>query len=304
MSKPPQPVRSRAPSLPLVWVVPLVALAVGGWMVLREIRQRGPEVAIEFADGSGVEAGRTVLEYKGVSVGKVTGVQLKPDLSGVVVQLRLAKEAQALAKGGGRFWVVRPEVGFSGVRGLDTLITGARINVRPGDGAIATHFVGLDHPPPPEESADGRTFVLHGDKLGSLSSGAPVFYREVKVGVVESTRLANDAASVLVRIHIEGPYIDLVRTNSRFWNAGGFSFKVNLFGAQLKDTSLESLLTGGISFATPDQQPLAAVAPENATFALTTEPEKEWEKWRPQIPIRSPASTDPTPATLPALIGR
>src|SRR2546423_11682039 len=118
MTAPPTPQVSRARSFSIVWVVPLLALAVGGWMIFGELRQRGPMIAIEFADGSGIEAGKTVLEHKGVTVGMVKAVELKPDHSGVRVQLRLDKSATSLATADAQFWAVRPEIGFSGVRGL------------------------------------------------------------------------------------------------------------------------------------------------------------------------------------------
>lgn len=287
MSTPPSPKVSKAPRLPLIWVVPLLALAVGGWMVLRELRTRGPEITIDFADGSGVQADRTVLVHKGVSVGTVTAVELRPDLVGVRVTLRLDRSAATIAREGSQFWIVHPEIGLSGVRGLDTLLTGARLNVRLGSGGKAVQFVGLERPPAPEITEDGKTFVLQSDRLGSLTSGAPVFYREVKVGAVETSRLADDSASVLVRIHLEAPYVDLVRTNTRFWNAGGFSFKVGLLGAELKNTSLESLVTGGVSFATPDAPALAPLAADGTVFKLSTEPDKDWLKWEPKIPLRS-----------------
>ena len=287
MSTPPPPKVSRGLRLPLVWIVPLVAVAVAGWMVFRELKDRGPEIVISFNDGSGVEADKTTLEYKGVAIGMVSAVELKPDLRGVVVHVRLHKTAEAVAASDSQFWIVHPEIGFSGIHGLDTLLTGARLAVRPGKGAPAKEFVGLDRTPPPEMSA-GRSFILQSDKLGSLSTGAPVFYRELKVGEVETSRLADDSAAVLVRIHIEAPYVDLVRTSTRFWNAGGFSFKVGLLGAELKNTSLESLISGGVSFATPDAAPLAPPADEGTVFQLITEPDKDWLKWAPKIPIKSP----------------
>jgi paraquat-inducible protein B len=115
-----------------------------------------------------------------------------------------------------------------------------------------------------------------------------VFYREFKVGQVEASRLSDDSTAVLIRIHLEAPYVDLVRTNSKFWNAGGFSLKVSLFGgAEFKDTSLESLITGGVAFATPDGGALAPAAPSNAQFTLAPEPDKDWPKWSPKIPIKS-----------------
>lgn len=297
MSTPPAPVVSRAHSLPLIWVVPAIAVAVGGWMGFRELVGRGPEITVDFADGSGVEAGKTILEYKGVSAGTVESVELKPGLGGVTIGLRLKRSAAALANTGGRFWIVHPEIGFSGVRGLDTLVSGVRLNVIPGTGAPAKHFTGLDKTPAPDVTDQGRSFILQCDRLGSLTSGAPVFYREFKVGAVEASRLSGDSTQVLIRVHIDAPYADLVRTSTRFWNTGGFSFKVSLFGgAELKDTSLESLVTGGVAFATPDVQPLAPAAAAGAVFPLASEPDKAWLTWAPKIPIKSPeASLDAPP---------
>lgn len=288
MSSPPAPKVSRAPAFPLIWVVPLITLALGGWMGFRELHNRGPEITIAFANGSGVEVGKTVLEYKGVTAGTVEAVELMPGLGGVNIRLRLHKNAASLAHAGARFWIVHPEISFSGVRGLDTLVTGVRLNVLPGDGPPAEQFTGLDQTPAPNVIDRGRTFILQSDRLGSLTTGAPVFYRQFKVGQVETSSLSDDSTAVLIRIHLEAPYVDLVRTNTRFWNTGGFSFKVSLFGgAELKDTSLESLVTGGVAFATPDDGPLAPAAPNDARFTLASESNKDWLKWSPKIPIKS-----------------
>jgi len=294
------PVLSRAPTLPVIWIVPLVAFAVGGWMLFRELRDSGPELTIDFKDGSGVEAGKTVLEHLGVSVGTVKAIRLKPDLSGISMTLRLDKDAAALAKAGSKFWIVHPEIGFSGVHGLDTLLTGVRLNVLPGQGPPTQRFTGLDTTPPPEFS-DGRTFVLQADRLGSLTSGAPVFFRGFKVGTVVTSWIGEDSTGILTRVHIEAPYVDLVRTNSRFWNAGGFNFKVSLLGAELKENSLESLVAGGVAFATPDGETLAPVADDGARFNLAAEPDKEWLKWAPKIPVKSPESLYESASKLGAL---
>ncbi len=298
MSQPPAPKISRAPALPLIWVVPVVALLVGGWMIFREVHNRGPEIVIDFENGSGVEAGKTVLEHKGVSVGVVKDVELKPDLSSVTVKVRLDRDAAALANGGSQFWIVHPEVGFSGIRGLDTLVTGVRLNVQPGTGPRTDKFTGLSRPPAREDADAGPAFLLYSDRLGALTAGAPVYYREVKVGMVETSRLADDAGAVLVRIRIQKPYAPLVRTNTQFWNAGGVSLKVGLFGAEIKNTSLESLVTGAVSFATPDGA-LAPLAEDGAGFTLSNEFQKEWLTWRPRIAIK-PVETAPDPPPAPS----
>ncbi len=298
MSSAPAPTVTRSRALPLIWVVPVVAAAIGIWLGVRELRDRGSEITIDFADGSGVEAGRTILEYKGVSAGTVESVRLKPGLDGVSIRVRLSRTANALSKEGSRFWIVHPEFNFAEVTGLDTLVTGVRLNVLAGDGPPAKHFLGLDRAPAPDVTGQGRTFVLQSDKLGSLKTGAPIFYREFVVGKIEASHLSDDSTTVLIRIHVDAPYSDLVRTNSKFWNTGGFSFKFSLFGggAQLKDTSLESLITGGVAFATPDTGELAPAAPGDFMFGLALEPEKEWLKWSPKIPIKSPGTADPQTA--------
>ena len=257
-------------------------------MAVRELHDRGPAVTIDFSDGSGVEAGKTVLDYKGVTAGMVESVELKPGLTGVVMGVRLKRSAAQLASEGAKFWIVRPEIGFGGVRGLDTLVSGVHLDVMPGTGGPAKHFVGLDKTPAPDVKDEGRSFILQSDQLGSLTTGAPVVFRQFKVGQVEASRITDDSTGVLIRIHLDAPYVDLVRTNTRFWNAGGFNFKVSLFGgAKLKDTSLESLISGGVSFATPDG-PLAPAAPADTQFPLASEPDKDAQKWAPKIPVKSP----------------
>jgi paraquat-inducible protein B len=301
----PPPRVSRAPAFPIIWVVPVLAVAIGGWMLVRDAVSRGPEITIDFADGSGVEAGRTNLVYLGVNAGTVTSVALKPGLSGVTVRVRLYKVAKSLARGGSKFWIVHPEIGFSGVKGLETLVSGVHLNVTPGAGPPTEQFTGLDTAPAPDVVDEGRAFVLRSNRLGSLTTGAPVFYRELKVGAVEASRLSDDSTSVLIRIHLDAPYVALVRTSTKFWNTGGFSFKVSLLGAELKDTSLESLLAGGVEFATPDTPPLAPVAEAGTEFNLSQEPEKEWLDWYPKIPIKSPDSAlqpPRNPGMIPSLL--
>jgi paraquat-inducible protein B len=286
MSTPPAPtiVRHRR-SLPLIWVVPLVAFLVGGWLIARNFRDRGPEITIRFQNGAGIEAGKTILEHKGVAVGTVEDVQLDEKLDSVLVRVRLAQNAASLARADSEFWLVRPEIGFSGIKGLDTLFTGARLKVRPGTGGQpATEFTALRRAPLLETSGRGRSFILRADRLGALTSGASVFFREIKVGFIEAYRLTPTADGVLVRIRIRTPYDQLIRPDTRFWNSGGVSVKVGLLGAEIRSNSLESLVTGGVSFATPDTPNSTPVA-DDTEFPLADEVDKEWLKWKPKIPI-------------------
>ena len=63
-------------------------------------------------------------------------------------------------KEGTRFWIVRPRVGFGGVSGLGTLLSGAYVEFDPGEGQPAHDFVGLAEPPPITSQVPGTQFVL------------------------------------------------------------------------------------------------------------------------------------------------
>ncbi|MDB6113280.1 MAG: Mammalian cell entry related domain protein [Lacunisphaera sp.] len=285
----PAPILSRFPRVPLIWVVPILALGVAAWMLLREWRNHGQEITIEFADGSGLDPGQTKLEYKGVIVGQVKGVELTNDLGAVTVHVQLERQAEAIAREGAQFWIVQPEIGFGGISGLETLLSGSRLGVRPGEGAPATHFQGLENPPAPDRKDEGRAFVLHSERLAGLQVHAPVFYRDIKVGEIEAARLATDATGVQIRIRVQNPYVDLVRMNSRFWNAGSSPIQISLFGSSAPKKSLQSVITGAIEFATPDQP--GPFAPDGGEFELSKEADKDWLKWSPRIPIDAPDTT-------------
>lgn len=287
MTAKPMPKVTHPTPFPIIWLLPILALAVCVWLGIREIMGRGPVVTVEFADGTGVEAGKTTLEYNGVEAGSVKDVELRPDLKGVIVTVALKRIARPLANAGTEYWIVHPEIGAGGVHGLDTLVSGVRLTARPGTGPQTKTFLGLDQAPAPAIADEGRTFILKADQLGSLSTGSPVMYRQLKVGQVEASRLSDDSTAVLVRIHIEPQYVDLVRTTTKFWNAGGFSFKLSLLGAEVKDSSLESLISGGVGFSTPDKEPLGPPAAPNTQFELAQEAEKDWLKWTPKIPIQA-----------------
>ncbi len=53
-------------------------------------------------------------------------------------------------------------------------------------------------------------------------------------------------------VHIEPEYAHLVNTSTRFWNSSGITLTGNLSGVQVKSESLQTLITGGISFDTLD----------------------------------------------------
>lgn len=270
---------------PVVWLVPVVALAVSLWLIYPEYINHGTQIFIEFDNASGIQVGNTDLQYRGVPAGKVKEVKLKKNLQGVVVRVRLEKQANALVRKGSQFWIERPQVDLSGISGLETLLTGAHINVVPGTGPAENYFVGLAGPPSLNETVQGRAFFVLSEHLATLQPHASVLYRGFKVGEVETSELTSDARGILTRLRVYHPYVKLVRTNSVFWEAGGLSINFSLFGGKTKTTSLDSLISGAVGFATPEEP--AEAAADGAQFILHPKPEEKWLKWSPSIEINS-----------------
>jgi paraquat-inducible protein B len=273
-SPPPEPQvepRNRL-RLSLVWLVPLLALAIGVGLVARNWLQRGPEIVIEFRTAEGLEAGKTQVRYKEVPVGKVTRVELSKDRQRVLATVELDKSAASMAVDDTRFWVVRPRIGTAGVSGLSTLLSGSYIGVDAGkSGETRKRFVGLEVPPFVLRNEPGRHFVLNASDLGSLDIGSPVYYRRTRVGRVVGYALDPSVDQLMVQVFIESPNERLVTTQSRFWNSSGFDLALTASGLKLDAQSLASVVAGGVAFANvtpPGARASAPAATEGTTFTL------------------------------------
>jgi paraquat-inducible protein B len=256
--------------LSILWLVPLVALAVGATLLGRHLLRTGPEIQIELRTAEGLESGRTVVRFREVVVGRVTQIVLTKDRQRVLASVTLDRSVSELAVQDSRFWVVRPRVGTAGVSGLNTLLSGAYIAADAGESdERRTHFVALESEPVPLRGEPGRSFVLSADDLGSLEVGSPVYYRRARVGRVVGYTLDPLRDRLDVRVFIESPYEPLVTGNSRFWNASGVDVSVDANGVNVNAQSIASVIGGGIAFASPSGSAAATqVADEGQRFVL------------------------------------
>ncbi len=274
-----------------LWLIPILAIIASGGVGYQAWSQRGPLITVEFAEGSGIAAGDPVL-YRGVRVGDVHAVKMKGDLSRVVVEARLRRDAANIGAEGTQFWIVRPEISVGRVAGLDTLLGPRYLQCEPGSGKPMLAFVGLDRPLARANQLGSLDVVVEASQRGSLDVGSPVVYRGIRVGTVRDVGLASDSRKVEMTLLIEAPYRDLVRNNSRFWNAGGIGLDWGLIrGLSLKAGSLETIVAGGIAFATPTK--LEDIASSGHRFALAEGPKPEWLEWAPVIELRPETASAP-----------
>jgi paraquat-inducible protein B len=251
-----------------VWIVPVLAILVGGGIAIRSALNEGPVITIVFTDASGIEAGKTFIKYKDVNIGQVSTVQLTPDFGKVEVKAKINKSASGLIVEDASFWVVRPLITLSGVSGLGTLLAGNYIGFEPGKSQTAqSSFTGLEVPPI-ATGIPGRQFVLKAPDLASLGTGSPIYYRRLQVGQVVAYDLSADGKGMDIKVFVNAPYDKFVGAGTRFWNASGVDVSLSAEGVSVRTQSLVSVLSGGLAFDTPGFAVPGDPAPANQVFSL------------------------------------
>ena len=253
----------------LVWLVPLIAVLIGGWLAVQAILQKGPTITISFVTGEGLEAGKTKIKFKNVDIGVVMSVVLAPDHKNVLATAELAKDATSMLVEDTRFWVVRPRISGGTVSGIGTLLSGSYIGMDIGSKATPRRdFVGLEKPPVFESGVPGREFVLKSDNMGSLDVGSPIFFRRLQVGQVTRFDLDEDGSGVTLRVFINAPYDKYVKGDTRFWQASGVDVSLDTSGVKVNTESLVSILIGGLAFESPPDAADISEAAANSEFRL------------------------------------
>lgn len=277
MSRPPGP-----PELPeavatrrsrwrmqVVWLVPLVAVLIGGWLAVKAILEQGPTVTISFQTGEGLEAGKTKLKFKNVDIGVVKSVTLSGDHRNVIATAELSKDATGLLVDDTRFWVVRPRISGGTVSGIGTLISGSFIGMDVGKSPTSRRdYVGLESPPVFASGVPGREFILRGDDMGSLDVGSPIYFRRLQVGQITSYKLDDNGKGVTMHVFVNAPYDKYVQSDTRFWQASGVDVSLDATGVKINTQSLVAILIGGLAFQAPDNTVDGPEADASAEFTL------------------------------------
>lgn len=262
-------VEAKPKGIPVVWLLPIVALLVGGWLLYKTFSEKGPEITIAFKTAEGIEEGKTKLKYRDVVIGQVLTVRFSEDLSRVILTAELVPGTEEHLTETTQFWVVRPRVSAGEVSGLGTLLSGAYIAMDPGAGGKRQReFSGLEKPPVVTSDEAGTRYRLRAKQAGSLSVGAPVYFRQIVVGEVTDYALAEDHSYVDIGIFVRAPHDRYVRRHTRFWNVGGVDVAMDAAGVRVEMESFVALLSGGVAFETPESLDHTGQAPSDMVFAL------------------------------------
>ncbi len=256
-------------SISKAWLVPLVALGIGAWMVYYQWANQGPLITIEFTTASGLEPEKTKIKTRDVDVGVVKKIELKPDLTGVIVTARIEASAAHLLREDSNFWIVSPRVSLSGVSGLSTLLSGPYITMEPSsNGAERYAFTALDDPPVTPAGTPGLHVTLNSDDEFAFKEGDPIVYKGLKVGEFEDIFFNLEERVVYYNAFIEAPYHKLITENTKFWNISGVRFELEASGLKVQTGSLETLLTNGVTFGVPQGMPAGRQITQRSFFDI------------------------------------
>ncbi|MGE4560879.1 MAG: MlaD family protein, partial [Desulfobulbus sp.] len=264
-----KPIIRKRRSFSPIWILPLVALCIGGWLLYTGIRDAGIDITVHFEDATGINPGKTKVIVRGIPVGTVKKLNIDPRMRGVSLVITMDSQIRSALVEDTTFWVVKPEVSAGKISGLDTLFGGSYIGMRQGESTTyADHFQGLAEQPSIDTSTPGLHIVLETDTLYSLQRGSNIYTKNLQIGYIEDYTLQENG-KIRLRAFIEARFAHLIHTGTRFWNASGLNLIGDVqSGLTVNVESLASLIYGGLSCETPPALLQSPPAENSTVFPL------------------------------------
>lgn len=266
-----------------LWLFPIIAVLISGWLFFDYFKKKGPVITIYFDDASGLQAEKTRVKFRGVTIGYVKAVTISEDTKDVIATINLQKEAELFAVEGSKFWLVKPKVSLQGVSGLETLVEGTYIAAQPGqpNAELKNDFFGSLNSESTDSLENTTAYFLETANAESVNAGDAVTFRGLNVGSITKVTLSKNSRVVLIQFNMQNKYVKLIRDHTAFWRKIGIQAKLGLFGSEVKINSVDSIMRGGVELFNPE--PPGAQAKAGARYNLSAAPPKGYEKWNPSL---------------------
>ncbi|TQF67473.1 intermembrane transport protein PqiB [Pseudoalteromonas luteoviolacea] len=257
------------PKFSVIWIVPIIAIIITGWMLYQHQANKGHIIFLKMENADGIIAGKTEVKVRSVQVGLVESLRLQIEQNAVIATIRINKHYDSLLTEDAKFWTVKPRVDETGISGLNTLLSGVYIELLPGESeSSASLFTMQNQPALISPDVQGVRYSLTAANAEVLDVGTGIFFRNYKIGQVESASFNEKTLEMDYGIFVNSPYDELISKNVIFWVNSGVEVDLSTEGIRVSTGSLSKLIKGGISVDYPPGTDADAIAPESSQYKL------------------------------------
>jgi len=261
---------TKEPKISAIWIIPAIALLVGMWMLYQYQANKGPTIFIEMPQAEGIIAGKTEIKVRSVKIGQIDHVRLSDTQDSVIARAQIDKNYNNLLTDDAKIWVVKPRIDETGISGMSTLLSGVYLEFSPGESKeLKERFKLQDEPALIGKDVKGGRFKLMSYNAEVLDVSTGIFFKNYKIGQVETATFDWENQAMKYGIFIKEPYQNLITSNSIFWVNAGIEIDLSADGININTGSLSKLLKGGISVGLPEQQPPGEIAKNGNSFSLS-----------------------------------
>ncbi|MCF2856064.1 intermembrane transport protein PqiB [Pseudoalteromonas sp. SMS1] len=257
------------PKFSVIWIVPIIAIIITGWMLYQHQANKGHLIFLKMENADGIVAGKTEVKVRSVQVGIVESLRLQLEQNAVIATVRINKHYDSLLTEDAKFWTVKPRVDETGISGLNTLLSGVYIELLPGESKnFASLFTMQNQPALISPDVQGLRYNLTAANAEVLDVGTGIFFRNYKIGQVETANFNEKTLEMDYGIFINSPYDELISKNVIFWVNSGIEVDLSTEGIRVSTGSLSKLIKGGISVDYPPGTEADTLAPQNNQYKL------------------------------------
>ncbi|KPH94649.1 mammalian cell entry protein [Pseudoalteromonas porphyrae] len=260
----------KEPTISGIWIIPIIALLVGAWMLYQYQASKGATIYISMPQAEGIVAGKTEIKVRSVKIGHIDHVRLSSDKNSVIARAQIDKHYDSLLTDDATIWVVKPRIDETGISGMSTLLSGVYLEFAPGESKnITDRFDLQDEPALIGKDVKGGRFTLQSFNAEVMEVSTGIFFKNYKIGQIETATFDWKNQAMKYGIFINEPYQNLITLNSIFWVNSGIEIDLSADGINFKTGSLSKLLKGGISVGLPEQQAPGDFAQDGHGFSLS-----------------------------------
>ena len=253
-----------------IWIIPVVALLVGIWMLYQYQLNKGQTIYISMPQAEGIIAGKTEIKVRSVKIGQIDHVRLSDSQDSVIARAQIDKNYDNLLTEDARIWVVKPRIDETGISGMSTLLSGVYLEFSPGESKqLKKQFKLQEEPALIGKDVQGGRFKLLSYNAEVLDVSTGIFFKNYKIGQIETATFDWKNQAMQYGIFIKAPYENLITLNSIFWVNSGIEIDLSADGININTGSLSKLLKGGISVGLPEQQAPGDLAQDGHSFSLS-----------------------------------